>query len=225
MGFETASLIALLQIIGINIVLSGDNAVVIALACRSLPPRQQRLGVFLGAGTAVIMRLAFSVCVTYLLDTPFLKMAGGVLLLWIGIKLLAEKETGAPDVAAPADLWRAVRTVAMADLVMSLDNVIAMAAAAKGNPVPLALGLAISVPLVVFGAQLMIALIRRIPMIVTLGAAMIGYVAGEVIVSDPAVLPWVAIDAPWLEYVLPLLGAALVLQIGWALKSRRVAVS
>jgi len=225
MGFETASLIALLQIIGINIVLSGDNAVVIALACRSLPPRQQRLGVFLGAGTAVIMRLAFSVCVTYLLDTPFLKMAGGVLLLWIGIKLLAEKETGAPDVAAPADLWRAVRTVAMADLVMSLDNVIAMAAAAKGNPVPLALGLAISVPLVVFGAQLMIALIRRIPMIVTLGAAMIGYVAGEVIVSDPAVLPRVAIDAPWLEYVLPLLGAALVLQIGWALKSRRVAVS
>jgi YjbE family integral membrane protein len=224
MGFDTASLIALLEIIGINIVLSGDNAVVIALACRSLPPRQQRLGLVLGAGMAVALLLMFSLLVTFLLDMPFLRMAGGALLLWIGTKLLAERAGAARDVAAPPELWRAVWRIAIANLVMSLDNVIAMAGAAKGSVVLLALGLAVSVPLVMFGAQLMIVLIHRIPAIVGLGAALIGYVGGEVMASDPAVRPLI-LDAPWLEYLLPLAGAALVLQAGWALKARRALAS
>jgi len=223
MEFDTATLIALLQIIGINIVLSGDNAVVIALACRSLPPRQQKIGIMLGAGAAVVLRVIFTIFVTYLMATPYLKLAGGLLLLWIGYKLLTEDEHGEDDIEASSHIWGAVRTVLIADAVMSLDNVIAVAAAAKGNYVLLILGLLISIPLVVYGAQILIALISRMPFIITLGAALIGYIGGEVIVTDPGVGPWVDANAHWLHYVAPLLGAVLVLDVGWYLKPKRVA--
>ncbi len=223
MGFDSTTMIALLQIIGINIVLSGDNAVVIALACRSLPPRQQKIGIMLGAGAAVVLRVIFTVFVTYLMATPFLKLAGGLLLLWIGYKLLVEEEADEDGIAASSHIWGAVRTVLIADAVMSLDNVIAVAAAAKGNYTLLILGLLISIPLVVYGAQLMIALIKRMPFIITLGAALIGYIAGEVIVTDPAIEPWVNTHAHWLHFVAPLLGAVLVLDVGWYLKPKHVA--
>lgn len=222
MSFDTATMIALLQIIGINIVLSGDNALVIALACRSLPPRQQKIGIMLGAAAAVVLRVIFTVFVTYLMATPFLKLAGGLLLLWIGYKLLIEEDAEKDGIDSPSHIWGAVRVVLIADAVMSLDNVIAVAAAAKGNVVLLILGLIISIPLVIYGAQLMIALIKRLPFIITLGAALIGYIAGEVIVTDPAIEPWVNAHAHWLHYVAPLLGAVLVLDVGWYLKPARM---
>ncbi|MBS0642848.1 MAG: TerC family protein [Acetobacteraceae bacterium] len=211
---DTASLIALLEIIGINIVLSGDNAVVIALACRSLPPRQQRYGIILGAGAAVVLRILFTIFVVYLMAVPFLKLAGGLLLLWIGYKLMVEEEQDESSVEAAGHLFGAIRTIMIADAVMSLDNVIAVAAAARGNHVLLVLGLLISIPLVVYGATLMMTLIRRFPFIVTLGGALIGYVGGEVIVSDPAIEPWVNAHAHWLHVVAPLLAAVLVVDSG-----------
>jgi len=211
---DTAFFIALLQIIGINIILSGDNAVVIALACRSLPPKQQKYGILLGAGAAVVLRVIFTIFIVYLMAIPFLKVAGGVLLLWIGYKLMTEEEADENDIAASGNLFGAIRTILIADAVMSLDNVIAVAAAAKGSVTLLVLGLLISIPLVVYGASLMISLIKRFPFIVTLGAALIGYVAGEVIVTDPAVEPWVDANAHWMHIVVPLLGAVAVVDIG-----------
>jgi len=219
---DTAFFIALLQIIGINIILSGDNAVVIALACRSLPPKQQKYGVLLGAGAAVVLRIIFTIFIVYLMAIPFLKVAGGLLLLWIGYKLMTEEEADENDIEASGNLVGAVRTILIADAVMSLDNVIAVAAAAKGSVVLLILGLLISIPLVVYGATLMISLIKRFPFIVTLGAALIGYIGGEVIVSDPAVEPWVDAHAHWLHIVAPLLGAVLVVDIGKFLAPARV---
>ncbi len=221
---DVASLIALLEIIGINIVLSGDNAVVIALACRSLPQRQQRIGVMLGAGAAVVLRIIFTVFVVTLMAVPFLKVAGGLLLLWIGYKLMVEEEADEKDVAAHGHLFGAIRTIMVADAVMSLDNVIAVAAAADGNHLLLVLGLLISIPLVVYGATLMMVLIKRFPFIVTLGAALIGYVGGEVIVSDPAVEPWVSAHAHWLHVVAPLLAAVLVVDAGRFLAPARTQV-
>jgi YjbE family integral membrane protein len=222
MFLEAETWIALLQIIGVNIILSGDNAVVIALACRSLPPRQQRLGVVLGAGIAVLLRIVFTGFVAYLMTTPFLKIVGGILLLWIGYKLLTEEESDENDVHAASHLLGAVRTVVIADAVMSLDNVIAVAAAAKDNYVLLILGLAISIPLVVYGATLMIKLIARFPFIVTLGAALIGYIGGEVIVTDPGFQPWVDGHAHWLHLAAPILGAVIVLDLGRLLGNRPI---
>ena len=198
---------ALLQIIGINIVLSGDNAVVIALACRTLPAKQQRIGILLGSGAAIVMRIAFTFVVVTLMAIPGLKIFGGVLLFWIGWKLLVEDESHG-DVSAGANLMAAVRVVLIADAVMSLDNVIAVAAAAKGDMTLIVIGLIISIPMVVFGAAVLIKLIDRYPIIVTIGAALVGYVAGEVIVTDPLIHHWVEEKAPWLHIVAPVLGAA-----------------
>ncbi len=207
---------ALLEIIAVNIVLSGDNAVVIALACRSLPPHQQKIGVALGAGAAIVMRIAFTAVAVTLMSLPFVGVIGGVLLLWIGWKLLTEENEGEDDIQAAGHLWGAVRTVLIADAVMSLDNVIAVAAAAKGNTVLLVLGLVISVPLVVFGATLLLKLIGRFPMIVTLGAALVGFIAGEVIVADKLWESWVDTHAHWLHYAAPALGAIAVVLSGYA---------
>ncbi len=198
---------ALIEIIGVNIVLSGDNAVVIALACRSLPKHQQRTGVMLGAGAAIAMRIAFTFVVVTLMAIPGLKLGGGVLLFWIGWKLLTENDDHG-DVDAAGHLWGAVRTILIADAVMSLDNVIAVAAAAKGDMTLIVIGLVISIPMVVFGATILLKLIDRYPIIVTIGAALIGYVAGEVIVTDPLVEHWVDAHAHWLHWVAPPLGAA-----------------
>lgn len=214
---------ALLQIIGVNIILSGDNAVVIALACRSLPPRQQKLGVILGAAAAVVLRIIFTVFIVYLLEIPYLKLIGGVLLFWIGYKLMQPEDEGHGDVDAAGNLIGAVRTVLIADAVMSLDNVIAVAAAADayvgpdretGKLVLLVLGLLISIPLVVYGATLMLKLIARFPVIVVLGAGLIGWIAGEVIATDPAWAHWIEEHARWAHWAAPAAGAALVILIG-----------
>jgi YjbE family integral membrane protein len=211
--------IGLLKIIWINIILSGDNAVVIALAARSLPHDQQQKAVFWGSGAAVVLRIALTVVAAKLLQLSFLQIVGGLLLLWIGVQLLSEEEDGDGHSNETGSLMAAVRTILIADLVMSLDNVIAVAAAAKGSMLLLILGLAISIPLVIFGSTLMIKLMERFPIIVTLGAALIGWVGGETIVSDVALKEVVA-GYPWLHYVAAAAGAALVLGLGRALQRR-----
>ncbi len=181
--------VGLLKIIGVNIILSGDNAVVIALAARSLPPQQQKKAVFWGAGAAVILRIILTIFAVALLTLPWLKLVGSLLLFWIGVKLLIPEE-GDDNIRASDQLLAAIKTILIADLVMSLDNVIAVAAAAGGSYVLLILGLAISIPLVVFGATLLIKLMERFPVIITLGAGLIGWVAGEMLVADGALKGW-----------------------------------
>ena len=168
---------ALLKIIGVNIVLSGDNAVVIALAARSLPRKQQKQAIFWGAGAAIVLRIILTLFAVALLALPWLKLVGSVLLLWIGIKLLVP-EDGDDEVTASDNLFVAIRTILVADLIMSLDNVIAVAAAAGGHWGLMIIGLAISIPLVIFGATLLVKLMERFPVIITIGAALIGFVAG-----------------------------------------------
>ena len=181
--------IGLAKIIGVNIVLSGDNAVVIALAARSLPPKQQKLAILWGAGAAVVLRIILTIFAVALLALPWLKIVGSLLLFWIGIKLLVPEDDEA-NINASEHLLTAIKTILIADLVMSLDNVIAVAAAAGGSMTLLILGLAISIPLVVFGATLLVTLMERYPVIITIGAALIGMVAGEMLVTDPVALDW-----------------------------------
>lgn len=214
--------VGLMKIIWINIILSGDNAVVIALAARSLPPHQQKKAIVFGSGAAVVLRIALTVVAAHLLQLSFLQVVGGLLLLWIGVQLLSEEEEEEGDAKTSGGLMAAVRTILLADLVMSLDNVIAVAAAAKGNDLLLLLGLAISIPLVIFGSTLMIKLMDRFPIIVTLGAALIGWVGGETIVSDVA-LKGVAAAYPWLHYVGAATGAVFVVLVGRALQKRHQA--
>src|SRR5882672_8408099 len=181
--------IGLLKIIGVNIILSGDNAVVIALAARSLPQKQQNQAIFWGAGAAIVLRIILTLFAVALLTLPWLKLVGSVLLFWIGVKLLIP-EDGDDDIQASDQLFAAIKTILIADLVMSLDNVIAVAAAAGGSYVLLILGLAISIPLVIFGATLLIKLMERFPVIITAGAGLIGWVAGEMLVADVALKGW-----------------------------------
>jgi YjbE family integral membrane protein len=209
--------VALAQIIGINIVLSGDNAVVIALACRSLPPAQQKKAIFWGSFAAIAMRVVLTVAAVELLKTPYLKLAGAVLLLWIGVKLLVPEDEHEEKHAAHSDLAAAVKTILIADLVMSLDNVIAVAAAAKGSLTLLILGLLISIPLVIFGSAMLLKVMERYPIIITIGAALLGYVAGEMAITDPAVKDWIDANAAWLHYAAPAAGAILVVAMGKAL--------
>ena len=181
--------LGLAKIIGVNIVLSGDNAVVIALAARSLPPQQQKLAIFWGSGAAIVMRIVLTLFAVTLLGMPWLKLIGSLLLFWIGVKLLIEEE-GDENIDSSDNLIAAIKTILIADLVMSLDNVIAVAAAAQGNMVLLVLGLAISIPMVIFGATLLLKLMERYPVIITIGAALIGMVAGEMLVTDHALKDW-----------------------------------
>lgn len=214
--------IGLMKIVWINIILSGDNAVVIALAARSLPPHQQRKAVFWGSGAAVVLRILLTVVAAKLLELSFLQIIGGCLLLWIGFQLLSDDEEEGGESKSYGSLMAAVRTILIADLVMSLDNVIAVAAAAHGNVVLLVLGLAISIPLVIFGSTLMIKLMERFPAIVLLGAALIGWVGGETIANDAALHGYV-VAHPALHYVAAALGAALVIGAGkfWPTKARQ----
>ncbi|MBI2753831.1 MAG: YjbE family putative metal transport protein [Betaproteobacteria bacterium] len=213
--------VALLQIIGVNIVLSGDNAVVIALAARSLPAKQQKQAVIWGSGAAVVMRIILTVVAVELLRLPYLKLVGAALLVWIGIQLLeSEEEEQEGGGAAGAGLAAAIRTILIADLVMSLDNVIAVAAAAKGSLTLLILGLVISIPLVIFGSTFLMKLMERWPVIVTIGAALIGWVAGEMAATDPAIRDWVEASAQWLHAIAPGAGAVIVVAIGLWLAKR-----
>jgi YjbE family integral membrane protein len=180
--------IAVGKIIWINILLSGDNALVIALACRGLKPRHRLWGMVLGAGAAVLLRIIFTGIVASLMELPYLKLVGGLALIVIAAKLLVpENEEG--DVESASHLWQAVQIVVVADIVMSLDNVIAVAAAANGSVPLLVLGLAISVPLIVAGAALIMALLAKLPILVWAGAALLGWIAGEVIATDPGIAP------------------------------------
>src|SRR5436305_2307550 len=181
--------VALGKIMWINILLSGDNALVIAMACRGLPPRQRLWGMVLGAGVAVILRIIFTGIVVTLMELPYLKLVGGLALLVIAAKLLVPEQEDEEGVESASHLWAAVQIVAIADVVMSLDNVIAVAAAANGSFPLLILGLAISIPLIVAGAALIMALLNRLPILVWAGAALLGWIAGEVIATDPAVHP------------------------------------
>jgi YjbE family integral membrane protein len=182
--------VALTKIIWINVLLSGDNALVIALACRGLQPQQRVWGMVLGAGVAVFLRIIFTFIVVTLMTIPFLKLIGGLALIVIAAKLLVPEQEDEDGVQAAAHLWAAVRIVAIADIIMSLDNVIAVAAAANGSIVLMVLGLAISIPMIVAGAALIMALLDRLPALIWLGAALLGWIAGEVIATDPAVAPW-----------------------------------
>ena len=212
--------IGLVKIIWINIILSGDNAVVIALAARSLPPDQQRKAILWGSGAAVVLRIALTVVAAKLLALPYLQIIGGLLLLWIGVQLLGEEDDGEDgEDKANGGLMAAVRTILIADLVMSLDNVIAVAAAAKGSTTLLMLGLAISIPLVIFGSTLMIKLMERFPIIVVVGAGLIGWVGGETIVADNALAGVVAANG-WLHYAGAAAGAVFVVAVGKMLQAR-----
>ncbi|MET4578329.1 TerC family protein [Ottowia thiooxydans] len=212
--------IGLIKIVWINIILSGDNAVVIALAARSLPADQQKKAVLFGSGAAVVLRIILTVVAAKLLSLPYLQIIGGLLLMWIGVQLLGGEDDGDGESKQQGGLMLAIRTILIADLVMSLDNVIAVAAAAQGSMVLLILGLAISIPLVVFGSTLMIKLMERFPIIVVLGAALIGWVAGETIVADNALKGFLS-GASWVHYVAAAVGAALVLLIGNLSKHRK----
>jgi YjbE family integral membrane protein len=181
--------VAVGKIIWINVLLSGDNALVIALACRGLAPRQRLWGMIFGAGAAVILRIIFTGIVVSLMELPYLKLVGGLALIVIAAKLLVPEEEDEDSVRAAAHLWAAVQIVVVADIVMSLDNVIAVAAAANGSVPLLVLGLAISVPLIVAGAALIMALLNKLPILVWAGAALLGWIAGDVIATDPAVHP------------------------------------
>ncbi len=212
----------LLQIIGINIILSGDNALVIALACRALPRHQRLIGIWLGTLAAVVLRIVLAVAIAYVLRIPLLKLAGACMLVWIAVKLLipeqGECEVGGAKGAA--SLWTAVKIVVVADAVMSLDNVISVAAAAMGHVDLLVLGIAISIPLVVVGSQMMLWLLDRFSWIMVVGAGLLGWIAGELAISDP----WVTgLAGHWvhrLEFVVPALGAIVVVAVGLTLAGR-----
>jgi YjbE family integral membrane protein len=207
----------LLKIIIIDLLLSGDNAVVIALACRNLPPQQQKWGIIIGAGAAVVLRILFASFITVLMLTPYLKLVGGVLLWWIAIKMVREEhsdETGL-EVVAAVSLWNAIRVIAVADAAMSLDNVIAIAGAAKDSVLLIVLGLLISIPLIVAGSTLVMKLMTRYPVVILIGGMLLGYVGGDVIVSDPAIVDWVNASARWLHWVVPAAGVIVVAVFGW----------
>ena len=215
--------IALMQIIGVNIVLSGDNAVVIALAARGLPAHQQKKAVAWGSGAAVLMRIVLTLVALELLKLPYLKLIGAALLLWIALQLLLPEEGEEGSGTAVGGMAAAIKTILIADLVMSLDNVIGVAAAAKDNTLLLILGLAISIPLVIFASRLLLVLMERFPIIITIGAALLGWVAGDMAVTDPVVKTWVDAQAPYLHWLAPALGAICVVLVGKWLSSRRTA--
>ena len=224
--FSSAQLfwIPLLKIIGIDIVLSGDNAVLIALAVRSLPPAQQKKAIFWGAGAAIMMRIVLTLTAVALLAMPYLKLAGSVLLLWIGVQLLVSKDgdaDGDSEIDSSDNLMTAIKTILVADVVMSLDNVLGIAAAAKGSYVLLIIGLAISIPFVIFGASMLLKLMQRLPIIITIGAGLLGYVAGEMAVTDPAIADWIDQNANTLHIIVPFGYAALVIGIGKYSSRRR----
>lgn len=226
---STAFWLAIGQIIWINILLSGDNAVVIAMACRSLPDKSRLWGMILGAGVAVGLRIIFTGIVTTLMEIPYLKAAGAIALLYIAIDLVRPKSEDVDDGPAAHDtLWRAMMTIAIADVVMSLDNVVAIAAVAKGSWVLLIFGLGISIPMIVAGSAIIMALLDRLPLLVWAGAALLGWIAGELFVSDVGVAAQIGTDLAH-RYEMPaaIAAATFVIAVGLLLTyaHRRAAVA
>jgi len=213
MFYTTEFWVALGQIIIVNIMLSGDNAVVIALASRSLPPQQQRMAIIFGSVGAIVLRVILTFFAVMLLTLPFLKLVGGAALLWIGAGLLSSDDDEG-DLQAHSNLGAAIRTIIIADFIMSLDNVLGVAAAAKGNTVLLVLGLAISIPLIIYGSKLILGLMGRFPIIITLGAALLGWVAGEMLVDDSSVSGWINTNAHFMHLAIPVLCTIGVVLVG-----------
>ncbi|MGE4244200.1 TerC family protein [Ramlibacter sp.] len=217
--------VAVGQIILIDILLGGDNAVVIALACRGLPPAQRKKGIIYGTAGAIILRVILIAFALALLAIPYLKIVGGVLLVWIGVKLMVpQEEDDHANMASSDKLWGAIKTVIIADLVMSVDNVLAIAGAAQGagdHQLPLVIfGLLVSIPIIVAGSQIVLKLMDRFPFIITAGAMLLGWIAGQMIFTDPAMRRWFAPDKT-LEYGFAVGGAALVWLIAQAVLMRR----
>lgn len=226
MEFDLASAafwIAVGQIILIDIVLSGDNAVVIALACRNLSPEQRRVGIFWGVAGAVSLRVVLTIFAAMVMNLPWLKFAGGLLLFWIAVKLMLPEDEDGHDIEPSAHLWGAVKTIVVADFVMSLDNVIGVAGAAHGSLVLLLFGLAVSIPLIVWSSQLILHWMERFPVIVLLGAGLLGYVASEMILSDPGLLALLPAMPDWLPKAAGGLGAIFVVLVGRWLEQRILA--
>jgi YjbE family integral membrane protein len=234
------------KIIWINVLLSGDNALVIAMACRGLAPRERLRGMVIGAGIAVVLLIAFTGIVAKLMVLPYLKLVGGIALFVIAAKLLVPEEEG-EDVTAGTSLWHAIRIVVIADIVMSLDNVIAVAAAANGQMSLLILGLAVSIPMIIAGAALIMMVLDRFPILIWLGATLLGWIAGDVIETDPAVHPFLqrlldgqvalsldatsaifgvsphfSLDGDLVEYISSVLGAVAVLVVGSIWRRRKL---
>ena len=225
--FATLNWGAIGQIIIIDILLGGDNAVIIALACRNLPPRHRRQGIFWGAAGAIILRVILITIAVWLLDIPFLKLVGGVLLLWIGIKLIApaDEDDSHVNIEASDKLWSAIKTIIVADLIMSLDNVVAIAGVAEqADPAHqtglIIFGLLVSVPFIIFGSQIVLKLLDRFPIIVLLGGALLGWIAGGLIVGDVFIEPHVPKTA-YVAYGASAVGALLVVVVAKLLARRR----
>jgi len=217
--------VALFKICIINILLSGDNAVVIAMACRGLPVKQQKQAFAIGAVGVVILMTGLTAAAAYLLTLPYLEIIGSVLLLWIGIKLLAAEEEG-DEVEQSSSFWDAVRIIVIADIVMSLDNVLGMAGAAKGHLWMLFIGMVITIPLILFGSVLIMRLMERFPIFITFGAGLLGWVAGEMAIADPSIVHTVEVRAHFMEWVAPIGGALLVVFAGkWMARRRHQEVS
>ena len=214
------------QIIMIDILLGGDNAVVIALACRKLPVNQRTQGIIWGTVGAIVLRVILIFFALTLLAIPFLKLVGAALLVWIGIKLLApQDDDDHANIQASDKLWAAVKTVIVADFVMSLDNVIAIAGAAQGagehHQMPLVIfGLLVSIPIIVWGSQMVIKLMDRFPVVITLGGMLLGWIAGQMIYTDPG-LKGILPDSKTWEYAAAITGALLVLVIGKIIAARK----
>jgi YjbE family integral membrane protein len=220
---STVFWIAVGQIILIDIVLSGDNAVVIALACRNLPPELRKKGIFWGVAGAISLRVILTVFAALVMNLPWLKLVGGLLLVWIAVKLMLPEEAEGHDIKASGNLWGAVKTIIVADFVMSLDNVIAVAGAAHGSLPLLLFGLAVSIPLIVWSSQLILHWMERWPSIVLFGAALLGYVAGQMIFSDPGVIGLLPPLPAWSAKVAGIIGAVLVVGVGRWLEQRILA--
>lgn len=214
------------KIIVIDVLLSGDNAVVIALACRHLPPEQRKKGIMLGAAGAIVLRIALTFFTVILLQLPFLKVVGAFLLLWIGVKLLLqEKEFATKNIKADTRLSGAVKTIIIADFVMSLDNVLGVVAAAHGNVILLVFGLLVSIPLIAFSSQLVLKLMHRFPFIIYFGGGLLGYVAGEMLLSDAKVASELEAMPHAIHWLLPVFCTALVVIPGKWFAARKIAVA
>jgi len=207
--------VAVLQIIAIDIMLGGDNAVVIALACRKLPPGQRNKGIFWGVFGAIVLRVAMIFFVLQLLALPYLKIVGALLLLWIGIKLMVPEDDGEHGgIDGGTTLYAAIKTIIVADAVMSLDNVIAVAGASHGSIVLVTFGILVSIPIVVWGSKLVLTLIDRFSVVITFGAALLGWIAGGMLLSDQSIPVGVTLAVPYASYVFAATGSVSVVLIG-----------
>jgi YjbE family integral membrane protein len=212
---------ALLQIVVLDLLLGGDNAVVIAMACRQLPVAQRRKAIWGGMAGAIVLRVALLFFAMQLLELPWLKLVAGLLLLWIGIRLAASSDDAPHEVAGSAHLLAAIKTIILADAVMSLDNVLAVAAAGQGNVYLVGIGVVLSIPLIVFGSRVVLAVMERFPFVVTLGGGLIGWIAVGLIVSDPVMAPWAPAEGSPLRYLATAAGAVLVMVTGMCLSRYR----